>query len=221
MNARSLTIAGLSFAAIVLSLLGNVQAQLLTYGFSGTITEVTTNENNIVPDLMAGDVFTGYTTFDSNGWHQTEGIVFVSVNDVDLLFDGPFIYGSVNVTPLSNYAIRVGADTFGDIGSSTFSAGNFGPDLEDTDGSAGHTVPFPASLNLSEFEMNVFRIWGAYVATGDSINATGELDTFMQVPEPASWILLLVGSSCLARRGSRWKPRITTRQDQGLQPSRK
>lgn len=203
MTARSLAIIGLSVVATTLSLLGSVQGQMLTYGFSGTITEVTTNENNIVPNLMPGDVFTGYTTFDSNGWHQTEGIVFASLNDVDLLFDGPFIYGNVDVTPSSNYSIRVAADTFGDIGASTFSAGSFGPHLEDSDGSAGYTVPFPASLNLSEFEMNVFRIWGTYVGTGDSIFAAGELDTFMLVPEPASSILILVSSFCMARRGSR------------------
>ncbi len=181
---------------------GKVEADLLTYSFSGRVTEITTNSNGVIPNLAIGDAFEGYTTFESEGWQQTEGVVFVSLNGVDLLFDGPFIYGAVDVTPPSHYSIRIAGDTFGNIGDSTFSAGNFGPDLEDSDGSAGHTSPFPKSLNLAEFEKNDFRIWGTYVSTGDAIFVTGQLSTFTAVPEPTSgtMFLFLFGARILFSR---------------------
>ena len=182
----------------------NTYGQFLTYQYTGKFTEITTNENDVIPDLKTGDDFSGYVTFDSNDWHQTVGTVFVTVNGIDLLFSGSFIYGAVEVIPTSSYWIRIAGDTGGDIGTSTFSAGNFGPYLEDTDGSAGHSVPFPSSLNLSEFETNRFTIWGTYISTGDSINAIGQLTEFILVPEPSTgWSVLILCSLFVCRRESR------------------
>ena len=126
--------------------------------------------------------------------------MFATINDVDLLFDGQYIYGDVVVNPGSFYSIRIAGDTDGDIGDSTFAAFNFGPDLEDSDGSAGHDIPFPNSLNLSEFEENEFLIWGTYVATGDEIRITGRLDTFSNVPEPTGPPIYVLGFFAFLRR---------------------
>ena len=158
----------------------SLPAQMLTYGFSGLITEVTTNENDVIPGLSAGDAFDGFVRFDANGWNQTAGTVFASFNEVDLLFDGEFIYGSASVDPSVHYSIRVAADAGGEIGVSSFSAFNFGPELEDTDGSAGHSDPFPSSLHLAEFETNRFRIAGTYVSTGDAVSATWPADRILE-----------------------------------------
>ena len=96
--------------------------------------------------------------------------------------------------------LGLAGDAGGDIGDSSFSAFNFGPDLRDTDGSAGHDNPFPNSLNLSEFEDNVFRIVGTYVPTGDVISITGRLDTFSTVPEPSGSVFLSLGIFAALRR---------------------
>jgi hypothetical protein len=176
----------------------------LTYYFEGTITSVNNNENNVIPGLQVGDSFTGCTTFDETGWHASVGKVFASINGVDLLFDGNAIFGEVAVTPGSLYDIRIAADsvTGGLSSDSTFSAGNFGFDLVDTDGSAGHNSPFPTTLNLAEFEDNVFKISGRYIPTGEDVSALGELSYFSQipVPEPASGVVLLAGCAALIRR---------------------
>lgn len=164
-------------------------AALITYGFSGTIAEVSENENDAIPGLAVGDAFTGSTTFESTGWHGTSGTVRTIINGVDLLFTGQAIYGEVDVQPATSYSIRIAGDTAGLLVGSTFSAGNFGPDLRDTDGSAGHTTPFPNSLNLAEFEQNLFRIMGTLVSGNHRIFATGQLTEFFLVPEPTSLLL--------------------------------
>ena len=180
---------------LAVALTSSAKADLITYEFTGFITEINVNENDVIPGLDVGDEFSGFTTFDSSGFSGTEGTVFVELNGVDLLFDGPSIFGDVEVVTDNSYSIRIAADTGGDIGESTFSAFNFGPDLEDSDGSAGHNEPFPNSLNLLEFEQNIFRIGGNYLPTGDDISITGQLNSFSAsaVPEPSS--LLILGAS--------------------------
>lgn len=180
---------------LAVALTSSAKADLITYEFTGFITEINVNENDVIPGLDVGDEFSGFTTFDSSGFSGTEGTVFVELNGVDLLFDGPSIFGDVEVVTDNFYSIRIAADTGGDIGESTFSAFNFGPDLEDSDGSAGHNEPFPNSLNLLEFEQNIFRIGGNYLPTGDDISITGQLNSFSAsaVPEPSS--LLILGAS--------------------------
>ena len=160
------------------------QAQLITYNFTGTITEIDTNENGVVPGLVVGDSFSGFTTFESSGFNNTAGTVSIEINGLTLLFDGQSIFGGVEVVPGSLYSLRIAADTGGTLlPATTFSAFNFGPDLEDTDGSAGHAVAFPTSLNLAEFEENVFLIGGTFLETGDSIFLTGELNSFSLAPD--------------------------------------
>ena len=167
----------------------DANAALVTYRFDGFVTEISTNENEIIPNLEIGDGFSGFTTFESNGYNGTDGIVFIVINGLDLLFDGPSIFGNAEAVFNTSYSIRIAGDTGGDIGDSTFSAFNFGPDLEDTDGSAGHNVMFPNELNLGEFEENIFRIQGTYRPTGDQISLIGQLNTFSIVPEPSSAVL--------------------------------
>jgi len=165
---------------------GNVAASPISYAYTGQITQVTSNPNDVIPNLAIGDLFTGQLTVDSSGWNRTAGEVRATINGVELVFDGEFVYGQVNVVPFSEYSIRIAADTGGDIGDSTFSAFNFGPNLIDSDGSADHNEQFPVSLNLTEFETNDFRIAGVVRSTGDFVNATGTLTSFVKVvPEPS------------------------------------
>jgi hypothetical protein len=169
-------------------------AEMITYNFTGTITSVTTNTNNTIPNLDVGDTFSGYTSFESTGWNGSNGTVYVSLNGVDLLFTGPSIYGGVALTP-NSYSLRIAGDAAGDITGSTFSAFNFGPDLIDSNGSAGITELFPESLNLQEFETNIFRIMGTYPSDPSiGLNAVGRLDSFtVAVPEPSCVLALLSG----------------------------
>lgn len=169
---------GVVFLVLVAAL--PVHGQELTYEFSGTINQIATNQNEVIPSLEVGDPFSGYVTFDSTGWQQTIGTVSATVNGIELYFSGQYIYGGVTVEPGLLYDIRVAADNGGSIGDSTFNAGNFGPDLVDTDGSAGISEPFPHSLNLTEFEDNIFRILGTFVSTGDQISLLGQLDDFVK-----------------------------------------
>lgn len=181
---------------------------MLTYQYAGLITDVFLNENNAIPGLTAGDSFTGYTTFEATGWHHTAGTVFASINGVDLLFTGNYVYGNVEVQPAAKYSIRVAADTGGSITGSTFSAGNFGPELIDSDGSAGYSTPFPPSLDLSQFETNVFLMSGTILATNQRLSITGKLTEFSLVPEPTSSALIAfgvcaIGGVCRAARPTR------------------
>lgn len=181
---------------------------MLTYQYTGIITEVFLNENNAIPGLAIGDSFTGHTTFEATGWHHTAGSVFASINGVDLLFTGNYIYGEVIVQPSTKYSIRIAGDTGGSITGSTFSAGNFGPNLIDSDGSAGYSTPFPPSLDLSQFETNVFLMSGTILATNQRLSITGTLNEFSVVPEPTSSALVAfavcaIGGVCRAAKPSR------------------
>ena len=189
------------FFAVALA--SSAKADFLTYDFTGVVTEITLNQNDVIPDLDIGDEFSGFTTFDSNGWNGTDGTVFVELNGLNLLFDGPSIFGDVDVVFDTFYSIRIAGDAGGEIGESTFSAFNFGPDLEDSDGSAGHNEPFPNSLNLIEFEQNIFRIWGTYLPTGDQVTVTGQLNSFSTVPEPSSILIFGLTLLPLLRRNPR------------------
>jgi hypothetical protein len=175
----------------------------LTYNFAGEITEVFQNSGNIIPNLAPGDPFTGYVTFESTGWDHTSGTVFAQLNGVDLLFTGSYIYGDVTLGPATRYEIRIAGDTGGSITGSTFSAGNFGPELIDAYGSAGYTTPFPPVFDLSQFETNVFLISGGVIgAPNRSVSATGRLTQFFAAPEPGGALLAMLAASLLtARRG--------------------
>jgi hypothetical protein len=170
----------LSFSVLLVSVLNSIeaQAQLISYSFSGQINEVSQNDGNVIPNLSVGDSFAGFVQFESTGWNGTDGTLFVSINGVQLFFDGASIFGEVNFAPSSSYSIRIAGDTGGDIGDSTFSAFNFGPELIDSDGSAEIDVPFPAQFDLAEFETKIFRIAGEYRSTGDRVSATGTLTSF-------------------------------------------
>ena len=171
----------------------------MTYKYAGIITDVTLNENNAIPNLAAGDSFAGYATFESTGWHHTAGTVFAKLNGVDLLFTGHYIYGNATLGPAGRYEIRIAADTGGSIAGSTFSAGNFGPELIDTDGSAGYSELFPASLELDEFEVNEFLISGSFVGSGQRVSASGHLTQFFAVPESSTLVLAVMGALTLGR----------------------
>jgi hypothetical protein len=184
-------------SALMLVAFGAVRtapAELLTYKYVGIITDVFQNENNVIPDLAAGDSFTGYATFESAGWNHTAGTVFASLNGIDLLFTGQYIYGNASLEPSGKYQIRIAGDTGGAIGGSTFSAGNFGPELIDTDGSAGYSELFPASFKLDEFEVNEFLISGSLIDSGNRVSAGGQLSQFFAVPESSTFVLAALGA---------------------------
>ena len=178
-----------------------VSAAPLTYKFAGQIADVFQNPNNVIPNLAVGDDFAGYLTFESTGWHHTQGTIFASLNGVDLLFTGSYIYGNVTLGPANRYEISIAGDAGGSTVGSTFNAGNFGPELIDTDGSAGYAVPFPSVFDLSHFETNIFRISGSVIPATQSVSATGRLTQFFAVPEP-SGLLVCCGPlvALLARR---------------------
>jgi hypothetical protein len=199
----------LSIALAALPRLGeSASAALLTYQYAGVVTDVFLNENNAIPGLTVGDSFTGYTTFEATGWHHTAGTVFASINGVDLFFTGNYVYGNVEVQPAAKYSIRIAADAGGSITGSTFSAGNFGPELIDSDGSAGYATPFPPSLDLNQFETNVFLVSGTILATNQRLSITGTLTEFSIIPEPTSSALIAfaigaIGGVCRTARPSR------------------
>jgi hypothetical protein len=103
------------FASLLFS--GNktphVSAAPLTYKFAGQITDVFQNPNNVIPNLAVGDDFAGHLTFESTGWHHTQGTVFASLNGVDLLFTGSYIYGNVTLGPANRYEISIAGDAGG------------------------------------------------------------------------------------------------------------
>lgn len=194
--------------------------QTISYNFTGEITQIDANQNNVVPSLDIGDIFSGYLFIDSpelnntnsanfNPVSGTTGVVYTEINGIDLLFDVPSVYGSAFVSP-GFYSFGFAGDLGGGSGplpTTTFSAFNFGiDDLLDTDGSAGVTELLPDSLDLSEFEVNVFRISGIHIPTGNLINLTGELTSFTvatAIPEPSGVGVITMGLLLLLNRRRR------------------
>lgn len=189
--------------ALLIGLLAPVaSAEVMTYFFEGEVTSVALNQNNVIPGLAVNDEFTGSVTFESSGWNNTNGTVQVNLNGVDLFFTGDSIYGGVQLNPSTNqYEIRIQGDTGGDITGSNFSAFNFGPDLEDANGSAGITDLFPTSINPNELEINIFTLGGSYIPTGDMLNAQGRVTYFSTnpIPEPQTFGLIALMGGLLAR----------------------
>lgn len=183
----------------------SADARPITYWFFGEITEVQRNDGDAIPGLAIGDTFDGYTTFEAGGWNGTAGTVQATINGVNLIFTGDSIYGGVSWGPGLPYSIRVAGDRAGagsSIAGSTFSAGNFGSELTDTDASAGIVEPFPSQFDLNEFETNVFSISGSLIGSNDRVGATGTLTRFARfpVPEPSTAILAALGLLAGARR---------------------
>ena len=158
------------------------EGQFLDYFFEGVITEVTENENNVIPGLAVGDTFFGELRFDSQGWQNTAGVISVFVNGVELRFEGDSIFGGLSIDPF--YSFRIVADQAGfgaDIRDSTFSATNFGVTLEDMDPSPLYNDTFPVFLSPEDYERNEFSILGSVIASNDRVNAVGELTFLSQV----------------------------------------
>lgn len=156
--------------------------QFLDYTFEGVITEVTENENDVVPGLAVGDTFFGSLRFDSQGWQNTAGVVSVFLNGVDLRFEGDSIFGGLSIDPF--YSFRIAADQAGagaDIRNSTFAAFNFGIRLEDMDPSDQYNETFPVFIGPDEYETNVVSISGSVIASGDRVNAVGRVTSLNQL----------------------------------------
>lgn len=191
--------------------------QTITYSFTGEITTIMTNQNNVVPNLDLGDSFSGFLTINSpelnntptgnfnmadfNPPSGTTAVLFAELNGLDLLFDVPPVFGGAMVGPRF-YTFSLSGDSSGVGGpTTTFAAFNFGVNsLVDTDGSAGITELFPDTLDLSEFELNVFSISGTHVPTGNGISLEGELTSFTAVPEPSGFGIVGMCVLLLSRR---------------------
>lgn len=180
-------------------------AAQITYGYLCQITSVAENQNNVVPGLAVDGLFSGYVTFESTGWDHSSGTVFATFGGVELLFTGQYIYGNVSVQT-NQYSIRIAGDTGGSITGSTFNAGNFGPELIDSDGSAGYVEPFPIAFALDQFETNVFLISGTVLASGDRVSATGRILSFVRIPEPTA-MALAAGAASAGRVQTRRRRR--------------
>ena len=207
-----------SFLGCILFLaLGSVSlGQSITYNFTGEITVINTNTNNIVPNLNLGDSFSGFLNINSpelanttsaelDTFSGTTATIFTSINGLDLNFDIPNVFGDASVAPGSFSFDFVGDQGGGasPLPTTTFSAANFGVStLADTDGSAGITELFPNTFDLSQFEQNVFVISGTHVPSGNSIGLVGELTSFTteSVPEPSALGILGLGVLMLSRR---------------------
>ncbi len=155
--------------------------QFIDYAFEGVITEVNANESNVIPGLSIGDDFTGSVRFDSQGWNFTAGIISVSLNGVDLRFEGDYIFGEMSLSFSEGYSLRIQADSGGDIRNSTFSAGNFGLDLEDFQYSDLYDETYPVFLGPEAYEKNEFKIVGSVLASMNFVDAVGELTSLDQI----------------------------------------
>ncbi len=195
--------------------------QSITYSFTGEITSILTNQNNVVPNLDLGDSFSGFLTIDSpelnntpmGGFNManfnppsgTTAVLFTEINGLDLNFDVPPVFGTAAVGPgLFVFDLVGDSSGGGAIATTTFAAFNFGVEgLVDSDGSAGITELFPDTLDLSEFEVNIFAISGIHVPTGNLISLEGELNTFTAVPEPSAFGIVGMCVLCLSQRRHR------------------
>ena len=174
-------------------------AEIVQYTYTGEITSITLNQNNVLGDLQIGDPFDGIFEFDlsvpdghpsdpNRGSYDQDGVMTVTLPAISLGYSGHLFIGVQNDHPgVPGDRFGIGADnSFGD-----FNVSNFGITLTDSTASAFDSDALPSFLQLLDFDGTEFRLSGFRISTSDSFSVKGALTSLILVPAPSTAIVTL------------------------------
>ncbi len=192
---------------LVASLPSRSQAELVTWGFSGEIDSVLDAENVLDGAVTVGTPFSGRFTFESTTpdgnpsnprFGEYFGAIFGVSGNVGVLtfseLDGP----SGRVLIRDN-APGAGTDRISFIAPTRLldDSVSFSIGLVESTGTVFSSVAMPTGLlDLSVFDTARFGI----ELTPDGASFSGVLTDLVVVPEPATMILVMLGTICMMRR---------------------
>ena len=172
-------------------------AEIVQYAYTGEISSITFNQNNVLGDLQIGDPFDGIFEFDLSvpdvfpdnpitGSYDQDGVMTVNLPAISLDYSG-HLFVWVHNDSLSGDQFGIVADnSFGD-----FNVSSFGVILTDTTASAFDSDVLPSLLELFDFDGRKFRLSGSRLSTGDSFSVMGTLTSLTIVPTPGTVIVVL------------------------------
>ena len=201
-----------SVAALFLLAAGSAQAAIITFGFTGTVTQNVNNPYGVTAGV--GTAVSGSFTYDtsapdlyppsSQGQYAQPippadlSITFSATGDVAVATDAA--YAAVQNGANDFFQIFANSDT-GDVNSSPVTGFRSSVGLIDTSGTAFSSDSLPGALDLSDFDITS----GEFQDANDPDTAVirYSIDNII-VPEPSSLGLLALGLGLLA---SRLRPR--------------
>jgi hypothetical protein len=166
--------------------------------FSGHVTQVFLNTNNILGALSGGEPFVGEAVYDSEATDYNSqsnegsyvgfpGSVSVLLNGTPYEYQGTFLYVHVYDNLSFGDQFTIAADgVYGDFG-----YGFFGPELTDSTKTALGDTSLPMSIDLGDFDSRLFKFSGGRLSTQENFSIQGEITSFEVVPEPGAVALLL------------------------------
>ena len=198
------------FAPLIIAwiiLVTNAQADLLTFSFEGSISGVSSNQNEVLGPLAIGDRVTGTFAFetdvaDTNG-NAGSGI-FPQMTTASLNFPNTNVdtAGATNQAAVSN--ITTDSFRFEAVGDTEqFNLGLLRLSFFDSFGSVFDSEDLPTSLDFSDFTSASFTLRGSELSSGDGYLVTGSINNLISVPEPSTFAPVLCGLAFLANNRRR------------------
>ena len=186
-------------------------AEIVQYAYTGEISSITLNQNNVLGDLQIGDPFDGIFEFDlsvpdvfpdnpTTGSYDQDGLMTVNLPAISLDYSGHLFVFVFN-DGLSGDRFAIVADNSFD----DFNVSSFGVTLTDSTASAFDSDALPSLLQLLDFDGREFKLIGSRLSTGDSFSMTGVITSLTIVPTPGTVVvaLALFGGAGLRRRRRR------------------
>jgi hypothetical protein len=183
---------------------GQVEAAIITFGFSGKLTYVEDRNSRLGGTLEAGDTFSGTYSFDPSVQDTEDGdpahgyypnaltVIAGEVNGIPLAGDGSGGFSRIEVRDDS-----YGADTYLARGMSTllnipliFAVYVDVP----TDSFTGDSI-----LRVPSIDTALRTAFSLYTQEDGVVDIKGELDSLYLVPEPATLFFMAVGAVCFLR----------------------
>ncbi len=173
-------------------------AEVVQYAFTGEITSITFNQNNVLGDLQIGDPFDGILEFDLSipdgspnpnvGQYDQDGVMAVNLPELSLNYSGHLFMGVFNDSWFSDadFFFMEADNSFGD-----FNVSSFGVQLTDSTASAFDSDALPSLLQLPDFDGTLFRLSGSRLSTSDSFQVTGALTSLIFIPAPSTVIVAM------------------------------
>ncbi len=189
----------LLFTGVCLAAQAN--AQMLTFEFSGTISQVVSDPSGeAVKWGSVGDPFSGTLSFDPTWQNVNNGSGYYTYNPagdpaeqgITMFLNTPSAHHQIGINPVNQVSLSVG----GSPGDYNFSCsaeyGNgylMGLFLSDATGAGISGTSVPSNLNLNDWTSHYINIWG-FQAGG---HVQGDITSIQLVPEPRADVMMGLG----------------------------